>query len=181
MWSFTPTILVDTVTYEAKNRCHHKQLISLLCQIKLNLYNLICNSGCKTAQSFLLNIRAAVRDKLLHECPEKTLCVMLIYPHVRHCCLYPVQEPFPGCGLKHLQGCRERNWVSASPGCSGHWERPSWTGDRQSITLVQRWIRLQNLLIKAVVKSFWHLGFFLTPSKVSWSSAADSNEERIRH
>lgn len=40
---------------------------------------------------------------------------------------------------------------------------------------------LQNLLIKAVVKSFWHLGFFFAPSKVSWSSAADSNEKRIRH
>lgn len=40
---------------------------------------------------------------------------------------------------------------------------------------------LQNLLIKPVVKSFWHLRLFLAPSKVSLSSAADSNEKKKRH
>lgn len=115
---------------------------------------------------------------------------ILIYFHIRYCCLSGIQELFPHCGPKHLQRCRQRNRVLVSPGVLACRNGPAEETSRSTECLVVPALSLykdglyrilQNPLIKAVAKSVWHLGFFFAPSKVNWSSAADFNEKRIRH
>lgn len=114
---------------------------------------------------------------------------MLTYSHVR-CCLSGIQELFPHCGPKHLQRCRRRNRALCSPGVLACRNGPAEETSRPTECLLGPALSLyrdglyrilQNLLIKAVAKSVWHLGFFFAPSKVNWSSAASFNEKRIRH
>lgn len=115
---------------------------------------------------------------------------ILIYFHIRCCCLSGIQELFPHRCPKHLQCCRQRNRALFSLRVLACRNGPAEETSRSAECLVDPALSLykdglycilQNRLIKAVAKSVWHLGFFFAPSKVNWSSAADFNEKSIRH
>lgn len=119
-------------------------------------------------------------------------CGILICSHIRHCCLSGIQEPFFSLWSKALGVLQTEKpsvdfpldaLASENGPAEQETRRPSECVVVPVLSLYKDGLYhiLQNLLIKAVANSVWHLGFFFAPSKVNWSSAADFNEKRIRH